>query len=339
MKRIRLTALGWDEPMVAEDQPEPPAPTGTEVVVAVEACGVCHRDLIDRGGGVPFMTLPITLGHEATGRVLAIGPDVTRWQPGDRVATLHRDSCGACDLCREGQDTLCPNGFHALGIVADGGYATHLTLPERALYAMPDDLPIAEAAILNCTYGTAYRGLRSGGCAPGRTVVITGAAGGVGSAAVEVASRMGARVVAVIRDEGRRDYVKTLGATSVVVDPGDGFHKVGDTADADVVLDCVGEPTMNASLRCLRLGGTAVVIGNIAPERRLSLNLGLVIVKALHMIGSSGASPRDMAELLELRGDRPFAMTLRELPLAEAEAAHAHLRQGGVPGRLVLRTE
>ena len=338
MMRMRLNELGWDTPMVAEDRPDPDAPTGNQVVVAVEACGVCHRDLIDRGGGVPFMTLPITLGHEATGRVIAIGPDVTRWQVGDRVATLHRDSCGTCERCSEGEDTLCPNGFHALGIVADGGYATHLTLPERALFPIPDGLPLAEAAILNCTYGTAFRGLRTGGCAPGRTVVITGASGGVGSAAIELAARMGARVVAVIRDAGQLDYVKALGADSVVVDPGDGFHKVDDTADADLVLDCVGEPTMNSSLRCLRLGGTVVVIGNIVPERRLSLNLGLVIVKALRMIGSSGASPRDMADLLELRGDQPFAMTLRELPLDEAEAAHAQLRQGGVPGRLVLRT-
>jgi acryloyl-coenzyme A reductase len=332
-----MDVLGWDTPMVAEDQPDPPAPTGTQVVVAVEACGVCHRDLIDRGGGVPFMTLPITLGHEATGRVLAIGPDVTRWQPGDRVATLHRDSCGTCDVCREGEDTLCQNAAHALGILADGGYATHLVLPERALYPIPDSLPIAEAAILNCTYGTAFRGLRAGGCAPGRTVVITGASGGVGSAAVEVAARLGARVVAVIRDAGQRDYVTALGATSVVVDQGDGFHKDSDAVGADVVLDCVGQPTMNSSLRCLRMGGTVVAIGNIVPER-LSLNIGFVIIKALRIIGSSGANPRDMADLLALRGDRPFAMTLRELPLAEAESAHRQLRQGGVPGRLVLRT-
>ena len=331
-----MNELGWDAPMVVEDQPDPPAPTGNQVVVEVEACGVCHRDLIDRSGGIPFMTVPITLGHEAAGRVLAIGPDVTRWQPGDRVATLHRDSCGTCDRCREGEDTLCQNGFHVLGIVADGGYASHLSLPERALYAMPEDVPTAEAAILNCTYGTAFRGLRSGGCGPGRTVVITGASGGVGSAAIEVASRMGARVVAVIRDAGRRDYVTELGAHAVVVDPGDAFHKVPETANADMVLDCVGTPTLNSSLRCVRLGGTVIFVGNITQER-LSLNVGLVIVKALRIIGSSGASPRDMADLLELRGDRPFTMTLRELPLTEAEEAHRRLREGGVPGRLVLR--
>ena len=336
MKRIRLDELGWDAPMVVEEMPDPPAPTGNQVVVEVDACGVCHRDLIDRGGGIPFMTLPITLGHEAAGRVIGVGPDVTRWQVGDRVATLHRDSCGTCERCREGEDTLCQNGFHALGIVADGGYATHLTLPERSLYAVPDELPVAEAAILNCTYGTAFRGLRAGGCGPGRTVVITGASGGVGSAAIEVASRMGAHVIAVIRDAGRTDYVTELGADTVVVDPGNGFHKVPETANADMVLDCVGEPTLNSSLRCLRLGGSVIFVGNITQER-LSLNVGLVIVKALRIIGSSGASPRDMADLIELRGDQPFAMTITELPLDEAEAAHQRLRDGGVPGRLVLR--
>jgi acryloyl-coenzyme A reductase len=337
MMRIRMDAMDLDTPMEAEELPDPLEPTGNQVVVAVEACGVCHRDLIDRSGGIPFMTLPITLGHEATGRVQAVGPDVTRWQPGDRVATLHRDSCGTCEQCKQGEDTLCQNGYHALGIVADGGYATHLTLPERALYAIPDSLSIAEAAILNCTYGTAFRGLRAGGCRQGRTVVITGASGGVGSAAIELAARMGARVVAVIRDATRTDYVTGLGAHAVVVDPGDSFHKAPETADADMVLDCVGTPTLNSSLRCLRLGGTVIFVGNITQER-LSVNVGLVIVKALRIIGSSGASPRDMADLLALRGQHPFAMTVEERPLADAEEAHRRLREGGVPGRLVLRT-
>lgn len=336
MKRMRLDELGFETPMVLEELPEPTDPAGHQVLVEVDACGVCHRDLIDRSGGVPFMTLPIALGHEAFGRVVAVGPDVTMWQPGDRVATVHRDSCGTCERCQEGEPTLCQNGIHVLGIVADGGYATHLTLPERALYAMPADVPDAEAAILNCTYGTAFRGLRSGGCGPGRKVVITGASGGVGSAAIEVASRMGAHVVAVIRDAARTDYVTELGADVVVVDPGDGFHKVPETANADMVLDCVGEPTLNASLRSLRQGGSVIFVGNISQER-LSLNVGFVIVKALRIIGSSGASPRDMADLLEIRGDRPFAMTIEELPLDQAESAHQRLRKGGVPGRLVLR--
>lgn len=332
-----MDAMDLDVPLEVEELPDPGEPQGNQVVVEVEACGVCHRDLIDRGGGVPFITLPITLGHEAAGRVTAVGPDVSMWKVGDRVATIHRDSCGECEACQAGEVSICQNGAHALGIVADGGYATHLTLPERGLYAMPDDLSASEAAILNCTYGTAFRGLRTGGCGPGKTAVITGASGGVGSAAIELATRMGARVVAVIRDPNREDYVKGLGADAVVVDDGTTFHKHPETANADLVLDNVGTPTMNSSLRCLRLGGTVVVIGNVVPTQRLEVNLGFVIVRALRVVGSSGATPNDMADLLELRGGRPFAMTVEDVPLAEAEAAHQRLRQGGIPGRLVLR--
>ncbi len=334
---MRLDAQTFDVPMVLEDVADPGEPAGSFVVVEVEACGVCHRDLIDRGGGVPFMTLPMTLGHEAAGRVIAVGQDVTMWQVGDRVATIHRDSCGECEQCQLGEVSLCSSGgFHVLGIMADGGYATHLNVPERALYRVPDDMSAAEAAILNCTYGTAFRGLRAGGCGPGKTVVITGASGGVGSAGIEVASRMGARAIAVIRDESRADYVRELGADEVVVDPGDGFHKAPAVANADMVLDCVGEPTLNSALRSVRLGGAVVFIGNIT-QQRLSLNVGLVIVKALRIIGSSGASPQDMADLIELRGDRPFSIAVEEVPLEMAEDAHRRLRQGGVPGRLVLR--
>ena len=124
---------------------------------------------------------------------------------------------------------------------------------------------------------------------------------------------------------------------AVVVDPGDGFHKVPETADADMVLDCVGTPTLNSSLRCLRLGGTVIFVGNITQER-LSLNVGLVIVKALRIIGSSGASPRDMADLLVLRGQHPFAMTMQRASPGRGRSGASPAAQGGVPGRLVLRT-
>ena len=330
-------AQTFEAPMVLEDVADPGEPTGSFVVVEVAASGVCHRDLIDRSGGVPFMTLPMTLGHEAAGRITAVGPDVTMWEVGDRVATIHRDSCGECFQCQIGEVSLCSSGgVHVLGIMADGGYASHLVVPERALYRVPEALSDAEAAILNCTYGTAFRGLRSGGCAPGRRVVITGASGGVGSAAIEVASRMGAHIVAVIRDASREDYVRGLGADDVVVDAGDQFHRSAAAKDADMVLDCVGEPTLNAALRSVRLGGAVVFVGNVTQER-LSLNIGLVIVKALRIIGSSGATPSDMADLIALRGDQPFAMALEELPLEDAERAHQRLRNGGIAGRLVLR--
>ncbi len=339
MRRVRLHSLGLDQPLTLESALPIPTPTGDQLLLEVDATGVCHRDIIDRTGGAPFIRLPITLGHEVAGRVIAAGPDARRFRPGDRVATLHRDACNQpdCTACTLGETSLCERAMHVFGILADGGYASHLLAPESALYPIPAGVPADEAAILHCTFGTAYRGLRAAGCGPGKRALIVGAAGGVGSAALEVATRMGARAVAVVRDPRHREHCLALGADRVVVAPDNAFHKHSDAVGADLALDCVGQPTLDATLRSLCLGGTAIAIGNLVRER-LPLNIGLVIVKALRLIGSSGATARDMAELLTLRGARPFATPRRSLTLEQADQAHHELRTpGAVQGRLVLR--
>ena len=140
-ERIRMIASGWDTSLVHEAiDVAPSAPRGHEVLVAVDACGVCHRDLIDRAGRFPFQQLPITPGHEAAGTVLAVGPDVRDFAPGNRVATMHRDSCGECAPCRSGETSLCDRAAFVFGILADGGYASHLVAPESALYRAPDSM-------------------------------------------------------------------------------------------------------------------------------------------------------------------------------------------------------
>src|ERR1700761_3164119 len=148
MRRARLSHRGWDHDLTFEPAaPEPAPPTGRLVLVAVEACGVCQRDVIDRAGRFAFMQLPITPGHEAAGRVIAVGDEVTRWKVGDRVGTLHRDGCGECDACKRGETSLCPSAAFVLGILADGGYASELLVPELGLYALPDGLDAAQAAV------------------------------------------------------------------------------------------------------------------------------------------------------------------------------------------------
>jgi acryloyl-coenzyme A reductase len=334
MRRALLTASGWDQDLTYEPAAaDPPAPTGPMVLVEVEACGVCHRDLIDRSGRFAFLQLPITPGHEAVGRVIAIGPQVTRWKVGDRVGTLHRDGCGECAACAAGETSICERASWVFGILTDGGYASSLLAPESALYALPDDLPAAEAAVYQCTFGTAFRGL--GAITPGQRVLVTGANGGVGSAGVQVGKALGAEVIAVVRDERHREVVASWGADQVIVDGGADFHK--QVRGVDVALDCVGQPTFNATLRSLRIGGRVTVVGNVVAERA-ALNLGYLIVNALRVTGSSGATARDMAELLELRRRHPLRLPIaEELPLAQADAAQRRLRAGGIRGRLVLR--
>jgi D-arabinose 1-dehydrogenase-like Zn-dependent alcohol dehydrogenase len=333
MRRARLVATGWQADLAFEpDAEDPPPPTGRQVLVEVEACGVCHRDLIDRDGRFAFVRLPVTPGHEAAGRVLAVGGEVTRFRPGDRVGTLHRDACGECAACAAGEPSLCAGAAFVLGLLADGGYASRLVAPESALYALPAALPAAQAAIFHCTFGTAWRALS--GVSAGQRVLVTGANGGVGVAGVQIAAGLGAEVVAQVRDGRHAALLESLGARQVIVDGGGDIHK--QVRGIDVALDCVGQPTFNAALRTLRLGGRLVAVGNVVPERA-ALNLGYLIVNALDVKGSSGASPRDMEALLAFAGAHALQLPTTEMELARADEAQRRVKAGGVEGRIVLR--
>jgi acryloyl-coenzyme A reductase len=337
-ERVRLNHVGFEADLVHEINDAPlPSPAGAEVLVEVEACGVCHRDLIDRAGRWPFLRVPITPGHEAAGRVVAVGPAVRDFRVSDRVGTMHRDACGECAACKKGQTSICGGAAWVFGIMADGGYARHVLAPQSALYALPPTMPATEAAIMHCTFGTAYRDLKTlGKIVAGERVLITGANGGVGVAAVQIAARLGAEVVAVVRSAEHAALLSRLGAHRVVVDPGATFHEQGATAEIDLALEAVGQSTFASSLRTLRLGGRMVVVGNIVPER-VALNLGALITRGLTLIGGSGATRTDMAELLALHQAKPFVVAIdRVLPLSQADAAQRLVRAGGLKGRIVL---
>jgi D-arabinose 1-dehydrogenase-like Zn-dependent alcohol dehydrogenase len=335
MRRVTMVATGFDVPLRLEEG-DIGAPGPDEVVVAVEACGVCHRDLIDRAGRIPFLVLPRVPGHEACGRVVALGEAVDGLRIGDRVATMHRDACGRCDACARGETSLCPYAARVFGLTVDGGYASHVVAPESSLYRLPDDLPAAAGAVLHCTFGTAWRGLnRHGGLRAGQRVLVAGAHGGVGAAAVQLARRAGATVIGVVRRPEQVDAVVGWGAHDVLVDDGATFHKRLPGGPVDVALDCVGQPTFHAAARSLRIGGGITVVGNVV-DARVELNLGWLITSGVTVVGSSGATRRDMAEVLALHAERPLTFAVEAVPLADAEAAQQRLRAGGVAGRLAL---
>jgi D-arabinose 1-dehydrogenase-like Zn-dependent alcohol dehydrogenase len=224
------------------------------------------------------------------------------------------------------------------GLIVDGGYATHLMARPDSLFALPDDVPAEDVCSLHCTAGTAWRGMVvQGQLQAGQTVLVVGANGGVGAAAVQVAQRLGARVIAQVRSPDRVAYVEGLGADAVLVDDGSSFHRKL-SEQVDLVLDCVGSPTFNSSLRSARMGGHVVVVGNVSTERA-SLNLGYAIVHGLHIHGSSGATAQDMHDLLELHARQPLDLhRLRDrvVPLEQADEAQRALQAGGLSGRIVL---
>jgi acryloyl-coenzyme A reductase len=336
-RRVRMMEAGWDRDLELESFNEVPQPGPGEVAVTTEAVGVCYRDLIDRAGRFPFLQTPITPGHEAVGRISAVGAGVDLWKIGDRVATMHRDHCGTCAVCEKGDTCLCEGAAHVFGLLADGGYATHVVAPQRAFYAVPDDLDAGLAATLHCTYGTAWRGLfTAGGLRSGEKVVITGANGGVGAAAVDLASRVAGTVVAVIRDGRHEVFVRKQGADHVVVDGTGRFHKTARAVGADVVLECVGAPTFNASLRCTRVGGRVVVVGNVV-EEKVALNLGFIVTRGVRVIGPGGATPKDMVAVLAEHSRLPLRAAIDQvMPLEKADTAQRRLQRGGLQGRLVL---
>jgi D-arabinose 1-dehydrogenase-like Zn-dependent alcohol dehydrogenase len=129
---------GWDDDLLYEEVDEELGdPTGPQVDVEVEACGVCYRDCIDREGRFPFIRVPITPGHEVVGRVVAVGTGVTDWKLGDRVGTMHRDSCGVCPDCREDRTSRCAGTGAVPGLLIDGGYASRMRAPQRCFFAVP----------------------------------------------------------------------------------------------------------------------------------------------------------------------------------------------------------
>ncbi len=333
----QITEVGWSKDLAITALEISTPPTGNQIQVEIEACGVCHRDLIDRSGRFKFIRVPITPGHEAVGRVTKVGPDVVEWQVGDRVATMHRDFCGECEACKDNEVSLCAGAAAVLGLLVNGGYATHMVAPERCFYAMDDNVEAKQAAIFHCTLGTAYRGLtRFGKIKAGSRVAIVGANGGVGAAAIQIVDRMGAYPIAIVRDSFHHDFLMSLGAAEVLVDPGNTFHKRLSGGTANIVLDCVGEPTFNSSMRSLRVGGKMVVVGNIVPEKA-SLNLGYIITRGLQITGSSGASRVDMENVLRLHREKPFHSIIhQELSLDEADKAQRLVRSGGLRGRIVL---
>ncbi len=335
-RRARILEAGFDRDLHLENQAELPQPPAGWVRLKVEASGVCHRDLIDRAGRVPFMAFPVAPGHEVCGVIDALGVGVTWWQNGQRVASFHRDACGHCSACQQGERGLCTGAANIFGITIDGGYASHMLAPESALFAVPEAMDARLAATFVCTYGTAWRALtRFAAPAVGDVVVVVGAHGGVGRAAVELAKRLGCEVVAVVRRADDRGLT-ALGADHIVVNSDGRFHKALPTAPARVVVDCVGAATFNASLRCLAVGGRLTMVGNI-DEARSELQLGRMIVFGLQVVGSSGVSDDELKTLLNMHEEQPFAACF-EPPyrLDQADQAMRDLHAGGGCGRKVI---
>lgn len=315
-------------------------PGPKQVKLKIAACGVCYRDLVDRMGGYPFMRRPVTTGHEFAGTITAVGSDVGEWKVGDRVAVTHRPACGDCVACKSGGETRCIGSPLMYGLTADGGYAEEALAWSASLVRVPDGLALEEAAFLHCTAGVALRALRhQARLRAGEWVVVTGATGGVGVHAVQVARILGARVIAVTSNPAKADALRALGVEEVIVSSDGKFNKEvlrKTDGGADVALELVGVPTFNASLRSLRTGGRLALVGNVTQEH-VDVNPGYLIVREIEVAGSAGASRADLAEVFGWAAAGKLKPVIADrMKLEDAAAAQERLANKGVVGRIVL---
>ena len=328
-----------------------PAPTGTEVVLRIAGCGVCHSDVhmqdgyFDLGGGhrldlARTVQPPRTLGHEIAGTVVALGPEAQGVQLGDRRVAYPWIGCGACALCAAGQEHLCSTP-HALGVARDGGFATHVTLPHPRYLVDHAGIPDEQACTYACAGLTAYSALRKvGPLAAGDALLVLGA-GGVGLSAVRMAKRLcGVAPVVAETDRGMWDLAREAGAGEVV-DPAEAAALKSllkaTRGGAAAAVDFVGSgASFDFGLGALRKGGRLVCVGLLGGAT--GIVPAMLALKAVSVVGSYVGTLQELRDLMALaREDALPPLPVRLRPLAEANEALDDLRAGRVRGRAVLR--
>ncbi len=329
---------GPGRPVTLEDI-DRPAPGPGQVLVEVEAAGVCGTELHFLDGLLTPARTPIVLGHEVAGRVAELGAGVSGWTTGDRVAVHYFHPCRHCRPCRTGAEHLCdaPEGF--LAFVTDGGFAEYVCVPASALVGVPEGLSAAEAAPLCCSATTALHALGIAEVAVGDSAVVYGC-GGVGLALVQVLKLAGVRSIAVSRSAAKLERARALGA-EVAIDASDGrvAEQVRDATGgrgAETVFELVGTAaTMRESVAALGKRGRLVFVGYSFDAFEVS-PLALVVPE-LSIRTSVGNTHAELADVLALAADGRLEPVIHEVaPLSDAERVLGDLAAGRVVGRSVL---
>jgi NADPH:quinone reductase-like Zn-dependent oxidoreductase len=315
-------------------------PGNNEVVVTIHACGLNRLDLWLEEGALPVPTsLPRTPGGEISGIIAAVGANVRDWKPGDRVAVQSNLFCGACEFCQSGQESLCLQG-QLLGVQRDGGFAEQVLAPERALVRLPDGVSFEASAALTLAGSTAMHMLTDRlQVRPGDWVLAVGGASGVGSAAIQIARGLGARVLSLASTEAKRALALRLGAEQVFDSRGAWpaeVRKATGKRGVDIVVEHVGGEVLGQAFECLARNGAVVTCGATA-GRDVSLKLWPFFVKQFRLIGSYGRNRKDMAATLDWVAQGKLQPVIHQFyPLAQTATAFADLRAGNVLGKAVI---
>jgi D-arabinose 1-dehydrogenase-like Zn-dependent alcohol dehydrogenase len=343
----RQSLVAYAAPL-CETVTECPQPQGTEVLVRVKRCGVCHSDLHMQDGYFVLgpgekldvrhgRTLPFTLGHEIAGVIERAGPDADA-TPGREVAVFPWIGCGACAACSSGEENHCANARH-LGIYADGGFASHVLVPHPRYLLDHAPLSASFAGALMCSGLTAYAALkRLADRAVRRPILLVGM-GGVGMMGLALARAMFAHPpIAADIDPNKREAALKAGAAAAFdpADPGARKALLARTGGIDAACDFVGsEASLQFAQAALGRGGKIVITGLLGGS--LSMPIAMLPIKAMSLEGTLAGTLAEARELFDLaRAGKVVPLPISERPFAHAQSALDDLRAGRVVGRVVL---
>ncbi len=332
MKAAQVPAPGADFQIVEREIPDPGA---GHVRIKVQACGVCHSDVLTKEGTLPGIQYPRVPGHEVVGIIDEVGAGVSVWTKGQRVGVgWHGGHDGTCDACRRGDFGNCRNHKIA-GISYDGGYQEYMIAPVEALVAIPESLNNTEAAPLLCAGITTFNALRHSGAAPGDLVAVQGI-GGLGHLGIQFANKFGYRVAAIGRGSENAALAKKLGATAYIdsraTNAAEALQEMG---GAQVILATApSSKAMSELIDGLGPNGKLMVVGaDVVPIEVTPVQL---IFGSRTIQGWASGIPTDSEDTLrfaELTGVRPMIETY---PLEKAAEAYARMLSGDAQFRVVL---
>ncbi|AUT64750.1 alcohol dehydrogenase [Paraburkholderia terrae] len=332
MRAVQVSGPGGALELVERDVP---APGAGQVLIKVQACGICHSDSLTKEGQWPGLQYPRVPGHEVAGVIDTVGAGVEGWKAGERVGVgWHGGHCGHCANCRRGYFVVCEKG-QVPGISYDGGYADYLVAPVEALARMPAELNDVDAAPLLCAGITTFNALRNSGARAGEVVAILGI-GGLGHLGVQFARHMGFNTVAIARGEDKAPLAKQLGAHHYIdsrsQNPADALKALG---GASVILATVtNADAMTATLGGLALNGKLIILG--VADKPIEVPPVQFIMGRNAVQGWPSGSSADSEDTLAFSALADVKPMIETYPIERAAEAYDRMMSGAARFRVVL---
>lgn len=338
---MRALRLHGDRDLRIDDIDSPGQPGPGEVLIRVRAVGLNHIDVWGyRGMAFAKRKLPLAVGAEASGEIVATGADVEGLAPGQRVVMYGAMTCGECKACREGRDNLCENVGGIMGFHLDGFAREEIIMPARLVIPVPDGVSFEDAACAPIAFGTVQHMLFDNAkLEPGESILVHAGGSGIGTAAIKMAKAIGCTIYATVGDDEKGAKAKALGADHVINYREERFEgevrRLTKRKGVDVVFEHVGVDTWNGSLLCLKRGGRLVTCGSTSGVST-QMNLMQLFQQQYRIFGSFGCSMRNIRESLDKMagGMNPVIDTV--FPLEDFTQGLDRLESRKVFGKIIV---